>query len=204
MKRTKATHNGTCQICGLLHAAKQTSNGHVMAKHGYNVKWSQFIGTCTGSDEAPFEESKNLIDAAIAHAERSAAELLIEAERRETTPPADDVPYHQYYRGDAYGRGGYRWERINMITLSMTNAPKPVVVEKTDSGRTRISVPHKDAWLATTHHVGMVSEFVAQLNAGYAQYLRRDAKQLSEYAAWQKARIATWSPSELKPRQAPR
>jgi len=57
----KATHYGTCQICGSLQKAP---NGR-LAKHGYTKQWSFFTGTCRGSHELPFEESKDLLEAVI-------------------------------------------------------------------------------------------------------------------------------------------
>jgi hypothetical protein len=52
----KATHNGTCQVCGRNQAIK---NG-VLAHHGYTVEYSYFHGTCQGSREKPLQVSKGL------------------------------------------------------------------------------------------------------------------------------------------------
>lgn len=37
-----------------------------MAKHGYNVIWNGFFGTCAGSGHLPFEVSKDLIAVGVA------------------------------------------------------------------------------------------------------------------------------------------
>ena len=64
---TKATHNGTCQVCGNEQAEKGG-----LAKHGYTVQWNYFHGTCRGSHKQPLEFAKDLtletIDRCIAHA----------------------------------------------------------------------------------------------------------------------------------------
>lgn len=66
---TKATHNGTCQVCGNLQA-----NNLGLAKHGYTVTYNYFQGTCRGSERSPLELSKDLalqtIDNCIAEASR--------------------------------------------------------------------------------------------------------------------------------------
>ena len=54
--KTKATHYGTCQLCGSL---QKLPNG-VLALHGYEVDWNQFHGICRGAGHAPFEQSKEL------------------------------------------------------------------------------------------------------------------------------------------------
>ena len=52
---TKATHNGTCQICGNEQAV--TAKGYI-AKHGYTVEFGYFEGTCPGSGELPLEKGE--------------------------------------------------------------------------------------------------------------------------------------------------
>jgi hypothetical protein len=53
--KTKATHYGTCQLCGSL---QKLPNG-VLAIHGYQVDWNQFHGICHGAGHLPFEQSKD-------------------------------------------------------------------------------------------------------------------------------------------------
>lgn len=73
---TKATHNGTCQLCGRLQAVK--ANGRI-AKHGYQVKWNQFLSTCEGSDAMPLEKSKVLVGEHIEYLQGRSAALDAEA-----------------------------------------------------------------------------------------------------------------------------
>lgn len=55
---SKATHNGTCQVCGRTHAVNNKTTD--LAKHGYTVQFNYFRGTCKGSDNSPLEISKVL------------------------------------------------------------------------------------------------------------------------------------------------
>ena len=59
--KTKASHYGTCQLCGSL---QKLPNG-VLASHGYQIEWNQFHGICSGSGRAPFEQSKDFAEAEI-------------------------------------------------------------------------------------------------------------------------------------------
>ena len=64
--KTKATHYGTCQLCGSL---QKLPNG-VLAIHGYQVAWSQFHGTCHGTGQLPFEQSKDAAEAQLKRSEQ--------------------------------------------------------------------------------------------------------------------------------------
>lgn len=63
--KTKATHYGTCQLCGSL---QKLPNG-VLAIHGYQVAWNQFHGTCHGTGQLPFEQSKDAAEAQLKRSE---------------------------------------------------------------------------------------------------------------------------------------
>ena len=63
--KTKATHYGTCQLCGSL----QKLPSGVLAIHGYQVAWNQFHGTCHGTGQLPFEQSKDAAEAQLKRSE---------------------------------------------------------------------------------------------------------------------------------------
>lgn len=63
--KNKATHYGTCQLCGSL---QKLPNG-VLANHGYQVEWNEYVGICRGSHHAPFELSKDLAEAEVQRCE---------------------------------------------------------------------------------------------------------------------------------------
>jgi hypothetical protein len=96
----KSTHSGTCQLCGRLHKLP----GNRAAKHGYSVQWSQFIGTCPGSDELPYELSCDLIVARIPAVLENVARLeRMAAGIRATTAT---VFVHEWVK-EAYVNGKY-------------------------------------------------------------------------------------------------
>lgn len=57
--KAKATHRGTCQLCGRAHKI-DTKYGTV-AKHGFTKEHGFFNGTCRGSDNKPLEVSCALL-----------------------------------------------------------------------------------------------------------------------------------------------
>lgn len=58
------THRGHCQICDRIQAVN-VKTGRI-AKHGYNVRWDFYSGTCPGSDHLPYEKSADLLPLIIA------------------------------------------------------------------------------------------------------------------------------------------
>ena len=50
-------------MCGSL---QKLPNG-VLASHGYQIEWNQFLGICKGTGHAPFEQSKDLAESEIIH-----------------------------------------------------------------------------------------------------------------------------------------
>ncbi len=67
----KATHNGTCQVCGRQQARRP--NG--LAQHGYTVDYGYFQGVCHGSANLPIEESTLLLDSTVATLRANAMRL---------------------------------------------------------------------------------------------------------------------------------
>jgi len=63
--KNKATHYGTCQLCG----SSQKLPSGVLALHGYQIHWHQFEGTCSGSGQLPFEQSKDVAEEQIKRSE---------------------------------------------------------------------------------------------------------------------------------------
>ena len=53
----KATHYGTCQICG----NKQKAPDGVLSLHGYTVDNGWFNGICHGAKELPFEQDRSVL-----------------------------------------------------------------------------------------------------------------------------------------------
>lgn len=71
------THKGTCQVCGAVQAVNN-KNG-LLAKHGYTTRWGFFSGTCSGSDNLPFEKSHDMVTWSINWANGKIAKANAEA-----------------------------------------------------------------------------------------------------------------------------
>lgn len=59
----KATHRGTCQVCGRVQAVDPIKS--LLAKHGYTVDWGYFHGVCRGADIKPLEVERRMTDSII-------------------------------------------------------------------------------------------------------------------------------------------
>ena len=78
----KATHMGTCQVCG----SHQKLPKGLLSLHGYTTRYGFFEGTCPGSSWAPWELSKDLAEQNIVHVKRR-----LEAEQERLADP-DSLP----------------------------------------------------------------------------------------------------------------
>lgn len=88
---TKATHNGTCQVCGNAQAIK---DGGRLAKHGYTVTWGFFNGTCSGAGETPLEFDTTIARSTIALCEDRATKL-----EAKTLADVTEITYTKRVRG---------------------------------------------------------------------------------------------------------
>ena len=177
MTSIAATHTGTCQLCGKRHMLP----GGKLAKHGYTVDYGYFNGTCRGSDELPFEQSKDVAERALAGAISHRDHLLATAEA---------VPLAGYEDGTVMAR----FER-----------PIPGNRFKTKSswekGRidTHLVIAESDGFQQRHNVYALGDKVVSTLQKAYADTFRREARQLDQYIEWQSERCAKWAPAELQP-----
>lgn len=68
--KTKATHIGTCQLCGARH---KLPDGRI-ARHGYKVDIGMSYGTCHGSNRLPYETDKSVLEEEVERGTRYLAE----------------------------------------------------------------------------------------------------------------------------------
>src|SRR4051794_30940036 len=108
--KNKATHTGHCQVCGSF----QKLPAGVLSKHGYTTRWGFFSGICNGAGHLPFEQSCDLICAAIKSAE---AQIITVTERIEAIrQQGGSKAWVHYYGKDATGyKSGYRWEECEVV-----------------------------------------------------------------------------------------
>ncbi len=179
---TKATHTGICQLCG----SRQMLPKGRLAAHGYTKELGFFNGTCRGSHGLPFEQSIDLIEAAIANSKAVAKAAREEAAAvRANTDPAE-VYYQAYER---LGRSsGYTWVKASVIPHAAWPIYNSDIVYKWGNET------------KSTIHRSNVADTVAHLNERYAVSRESIAKQHEGYVEWQTKRVAGWKPAELTPR----
>lgn len=56
----KATHNGTCQVCGRTHAINPKYG--TVVNHGYTVDYGYFNGICGGANRKPLQIEKTIAE----------------------------------------------------------------------------------------------------------------------------------------------
>lgn len=193
-----ATHTGHCQICDSIQALP---NG-VLSLHGYNVRWSSFIGICPGAKHLPFEEDKSLAERQIRSVHADVAHLETQAATLRALQGA--APEHGYwvhvYIPAAWGpnrtriASRYEWRQVELQTELVHDYPRFFYVDG-DGKRQKVEASAM-AFPKTLQAMG------ADLNEGRAKSFDHHAKQLRDYIQWQEARCAAWTPQPLTPRKA--
>lgn len=196
----KATHKGTCQVCG---CTQKLPSGR-LSTHGYTVKWGFFSGTCHGTNALPFELDCSLIAASVASAEaqlvgtkNSIASLLSGAHA--------DEHGAAWFNTFVEASHSYRWEWCHVFgtevkfsdgvgsytTFSRTTKFTP---------RSKFDVtPEGHRKIQTYIHRSTVADVVSGANSAYVQQvLAPRVAQLEEYIRWQTGRIASWAPHPEK------
>ena len=181
----KATHTGHCQICG----SGQKLPGGRLAKHGYTVKWGFFSGVCNGSHELPFEQDKSLIEGQIDWAMDKAATLRATAVQDRQNNNPEDVWYNAYFND--YGKGGSRYQWIKTKVYADPQIPARTVYDH--PGDSRPAGPRQVGLY------GELADVASKMNGLHAAYLEKQAAELDQYVAWQRERIANWTPAPLTP-----
>lgn len=188
---SKATHKGTCQCCGSL----QKLPGGKLSLHGYEVI-RIFRGTCMGSRHLPFEQSKDLIESAIAYAlerresiSRNIGEA--EAESRMASAGGRQCWYHVYHSELSSRTKGavYLWHRVTLIDGAEGTESRPFVKAYQIEGQ-------------EPERIGGHSDFpffIRENNGYYVKEMREELKKVDKYVEWQRQRIKDWAPKELSP-----
>lgn len=189
----KATHKGTCQICGSV----QKLPGGRLSQHGYTVDWGFFNGVCGGAHGLPFEQSCDLIESAIESADAQAAKLRAEIAELETTTEYAEVAIYYGYRDHPNGKGGEIIEKHNRDELSIESRDLEdgatlyfvEVIEQRTGKKQR----------GTSFTGRSIAAAMRRANDGAIRRRVRAIAQIEKYVAWQRERIAGWKPAELLP-----
>lgn len=206
----KATHSGECQVCG---SRQLLPNGR-LSKHGYTVRWGFFSGTCTGSDELPFEQSIGLILTAIENAEAAKRDEIKTAAALKALPAADATMgwitlYHKATWDRGNRKGSYKWHEVELTRVETTKdygtPEKPYLITHVDYTFTNPLTKQADSLdkhgLQPAGHPDLPA-VIQTLNTRKAEQVHeRRAAQLTQYIAWQQERIANWTPKPLTERK---
>ena len=198
--KTKATHTGTCQICGRT----QKLPSGMLSLHGYTKEWGFFSGTCSGSSHLPFEQSISLIADAIEKASKQLSDLSAESLAWKNGKQLDGnlAWKHVYVSRNRFERGQYVWQHVQVISeqfkpISFSGNPVTLYsyAEIDADGK-----PGKPERFYPSGVVESIDAVRRQLNSQYAeQHLDKRVAGLDRYVKWQQMRIKDWKPSELKP-----
>ncbi len=192
----KATHQGSCQICG---REQKLPKGR-LSLHGYTTRWGFFNGICSGSKELPFEQSIDLIDQRIAECELEIMTLSARsAELKAGVVDGTKAMVHARVYRNRY-EADYVWQNVEIVLEPsyFSDSRNAQMYHATYLGETRTG---EKKMLAALNNENFPNLYEAQvhLNTNYAVY-RLDAhvKQLQQYITWQRERIANWKPTPLK------
>jgi hypothetical protein len=180
MAKTKATHFGTCQICG----SEQKLPEGVLSLHGYTTRWGFFSGVCSGARHLPFEKSTDLILGAIAYQESAVIpDLEAQAARLHAGELREDGKTfkHHYNRRTATSSWG-------LVEIKATDKPGLFEIDG-------------DRFWASFHGTGLntVDDLRRHFGRNYADHLLGKCGQIRQWVKWQRERLANWQPTELKP-----
>lgn len=187
----KATHTGTCQICGNM---QKLPNGR-LSKHGYTVDYGYFNGVCRGHGALPFERSIDLIAKVMTDATAEADRLEAESAEYASSYSHEDIMHRVYRKGTASTVGGYIWikDALVMGTPRFEGDEFTYVTwENTEFNR-----PGNVSYAGS--HARSVAEAVPFERAKWAKHLMNQSQGLREYVKWQQKRIKNWEPTALTP-----
>lgn len=214
MKSRTHTHTGHCQLCDRSQAVNVKTG--LIAKHGYAVEWSQFIGVCPGSDYLPYEVSTDRIPSAIesqtAQMERLAKQL------REVKAFAKSDPYFGYATcsmrpaNDRFGksiestRAGHYSDEAGKYS---DGSPRNIVVftpakpfdmgpKLTAPATLRTNAERGVPGLDYYSHTTALEAATSWRNREHAQLAGTHTRH-AKYREWLTERVASWKKRELTP-----
>jgi hypothetical protein len=200
----KATHRGTCQVCGCI----QKLPGGFLSLHGYTVNWGFFSGVCHGAGFLPFEQDKGLVEGAIARALEQEREIKAKQARlREPVAQGTTKTFVNVFFGSTRLGPDYRWKEVELYAKENVNRageadeyrwttyhyPAPEGTEKRGHGD-----PERYRQVGD-YGTKSIEEAVAGCNEAYAKSMDKPLEQITQYVAWQRKRIKDWKVQPLLP-----
>ena len=184
----KATHSGTCQVCGRF---QKLPHG-VLSRHGYTKEWGFFAGTCNGADYLPFELDCSIIENAIAKAIEAIEEFKTLAQETRSLRDTKNVWRQKVvYRGR---KDSVKHFQDEMVGSTTSNGVQQYhwASDEVHNQCNRINFGCGE---------NPIEEFVIKANHRRAKLYDRQVAEFEGYVKWQTARIDGWTakPENLVP-----
>lgn len=190
---TKATHYGHCQICG----RKQKIVRGKLAKHGYSVRWNMFVGTCSGSEHLPYEQSCEQIKPVVAGLNRDIAGLVERADglRQPATEPK--AYFYHYVLSNTRVKSHYAWIEVTVEEREGTLGW--AIDSKWNAGKPQPWMPAYRQSAGINRHGDTVLTLATRMNARRADAFDRERHNLESFVGWLRDRLTSWKLTELEP-----
>ena len=182
MKTRKATHLGTCQVCGRLQKLP-----HGLSVHGYTKQFGFFSGQCRGSYGNPFEKSHDLISKAIEDSKNLIEKHGVEIWELSSRP--------KFIWTINYNRKGQPWVKCGYEVIDGYIQPFSGYRDPSKNRDTLNSLGLRKIHLRNKS----VNDVLVEANETRVRFLKRTVAELEKYIAWQEQRIADWKPAEIIP-----
>lgn len=183
MAKNKATHQGTCQVCGRL----QMLPAGVLSKHGYTKQFGFFNGVCWGAGSKPFEQAYDLLEKSITLVTTQRDALVTCIAELEAAPITNQAPYYRYVRGNGYIRSSYQEQMVTLTVGENGRVDSAVFADGETAPAIRYSL------------TGTLEEVVTRLRANRITRYKKDIADREGYISWQQKRVDTWKPQPLTP-----
>lgn len=187
-KMTKATHTGTCQICG----SHQKLPSGVLSKHGYTVDWGFFNGVCQGAGHAPFEKSTDAIEGVIESVKERL--VLIKEVREDRLENRETLFVTMKLRTRAGTK--HRTVELGADQVKINHYNSGLDSDYTES---TIDGVWKVAHINTGNAMGKeIADYIQGANVEYVEQVTdRRIADMERYIVWQTERVANWVEQDL-------
>ena len=182
VKTRKATHLGTCQVCGRLQKLP-----HGLSVHGYTKQFGFFSGQCRGSYGNPFEKSHDLISKAIEDSKNLIEKHGVEIWELSSRP--------KFIWTINYNRKGQPWVKCGYEVIDGYIQPFSGYRDPSKNRDTLNSLGLRKIHLRNKS----VNDVLVEANETRVRFLKRTVAELEKYIEWQEQRIADWKPTEIIP-----
>lgn len=186
---SKATHEGTCQLCG----RQQRLPGGKLAKHGYTVEYGFFSGVCPGSHEQPYETSRNLIAKRIewskAHAQELRSTAAVTSSLRDKVW-VEERTAPSFQRGMRHGKNEWRLLDRSEVTFVQYYGATSANWIGVDGGKRSETV--RDPEAKSYYEPYDEPRAVTLMNRRRAATYSAMADKVDSYVDWLQARFDSW------------